>query len=428
MVNEKINLDKALIVDRKRIILSKKIALYCTLFAIVHFFLDLGQELYQSAVFDLVIAAMIFCCYLLNRLGFYQPATFIGLFLINVAIGLYSSVVPREVGVYLYYFPLMAISSALFGPAQRSKRYFFMMMPFLFLVLLFLTDFQVLGNYSFPAEGTTKLFFLINSLSSGFILVMCINFMLKLNATSEQQLQQLAEEVNAKNDDLERTNLELDRFLYSTSHDLRSPLSSIKGLINVARYDTHDKKIHGYFNMMTDRVERLENFIKDIIDYSKNARTELRHEKVDFNALISEVTDNLKYFEGASSIEFKNEVSIDQPVLADKTRLSVVLNNLIANAIKYHDMRKEQRWIDVKVSDSMGEIKLVVSDNGTGIHKEHQQRIFEMFYRGTLQSTGSGLGLYIVKQAVEKMKGTITVQSEAGRGASFFITVPVTAS
>ena len=196
----------------------------------------------------------------------------------------------------------------------------------------------------------------------------------------------------------------------------------------MARYDTHDKKIHGYFNMMTDRVERLENFIKDIIDYSKNARTELRHEKVDFNALISEVTDNLKYFEGASSIEFKNEVSIDQPVLADKTRLSVVLNNLIANAIKYHDMRKEQRWIDVKVSDSMGEIKLVVSDNGTGIHKEHQQRIFEMFYRGTLQSTGSGLGLYIVKQAVEKMKGTITVQSEAGHGASFFITVPVTAS
>jgi signal transduction histidine kinase len=428
MVKEKLKPDKVLLADQKRVVLSGKIALYCTGFAIIHFFLDASQALYQSAAFDLIIAGMIFCCYLLNKWGFYQTATFIGLFLLNIAFVLYACIVPKEVGVYLYYFPLMAISSALFGPAQRIKRYFFIALPFFFLVLLFVTDFHILGDYAFPAAATVKLFFLINSLSSGIIMIMCINFMMNLNETSEHQLQQLAEEVNAKNDDLERTNLELDRFLYSTSHDLRSPLSSIKGLINVARYDTNDKKIHSYFNMMTDRVERLENFIKDIIDYSKNARTELRHEKVDFNDLLSEVKDNLKYVEGASDIEFKNEVNIDQPVLADKTRLSVVLNNLIANAIKYHDLRKEQRWIDVKVSDSKGIIKLVISDNGTGIHKEHQQRIFEMFYRGTLQSTGSGLGLYIVKQAVEKMKGTITVQSEAGQGASFFITVPVPVS
>jgi signal transduction histidine kinase len=249
--------------------------------------------------------------------------------------------------------------------------------------------------------------------------------MLTLNEASEKELQKLTEEVKAKNQDLEKTNSELDRFLYSTSHDLRSPLASVKGLINVARYDTADPKMHHYFNLMTDRIDRLEDFIKDIIDYSKNARTDLRSEPVDFNSLIKEVADNLKYAEGASGIDFKNVIQLDHHVIMDKGRLSVILSNLLANAIKYHDMRKAYRWISVDVSNSENTIKLKVSDNGTGISPEHQQRIFEMFYRGTVLSSGSGLGLYIVKQAVEKMEGTITVQSAAGEGSSFLIVLPV---
>jgi signal transduction histidine kinase len=425
MPHEKLRSDMVLVSNQKRIMLSGKIALYCIVFALIHFFLDFSQNLYQSAVFDLVMGLVILVCYVLNRRRFYQTSIVVGLFILNAAFVVYASVVPKEVGIYLYFFPLMAASSALFGPTHKKERYFFMGLPFFFLLVLFSTNFHLLGTYSFPAAGTTQVFFLINGVSSGIIMIMCIDFMLKLNEASENQLQRLAEEVKAKNEDLEKTNHELDRFLYSTSHDLRSPLSSIKGLINVARYDTSDKKIHGYFNMMIDRVDRLEHFIKDIIDYSKNARTDLRHETVDFDTLIAEVTDDLRYVEGANSIHFKREINIDHPVIADKSRLNVVLNNLVANAIKYHDQRKAQRWININVSNSNGTVKLVVSDNGTGIPEEHQQRIFEMFYRGTLQSNGSGLGLYIVKQAVEKMKGTINVQSKPGDGSSFLITVPV---
>jgi signal transduction histidine kinase len=183
--------------------------------------------------------------------------------------------------------------------------------------------------------------------------------------------------------------------------------------------------MQGYFTMMIDRVDKLDFFIKDIIDYSKNARTEIRAEQVDFSSLVKEVTENLKFIEGAESIKFQSNVLVEQPLLADKTRLSVILNNLMANAIKYHDPRKENQWIDVEVSNSGGTIKLSVSDNGMGISNEHQDKIFDMFYRGTLLSKGSGLGLYIVKETVAKMKGTIHVESFPGKGSSFLITVPV---
>jgi signal transduction histidine kinase len=333
--------------------------------------------------------------------------------------------VPKEVGVYMYYFPLMAVSTAVFDVKEKAYRYFFIVLPFLLLIVLLVTDFKLFGDVAFYKAPGSRFSFVINIISSGVIVIMCIDFMRRLNETSESRLQQLAVEIKGKNDDLEKTNTELDRFLYSTSHDLRSPLASIKGLISVARYDTADKKIHGYFDMVIDRVNRLEHFIKDIIDYSKNSRTEVRHEPIDFNALLNEVVESLRYVDNAGSIQFRNDVKVDHTISADKGRLSVVLTNLMANAIKYHDLRKECPWIQVKVSNSGGTVKLRVSDNGTGISEEHQGKIFEMFYRGTAQSNGSGLGLYIVKQAVEKMQGTIKVQSAVGQGTEFSIEVPV---
>src|SRR5690606_25020852 len=132
-------------------------------------------------------------------------------------------------------------------------------------------------------------FFAANVFSTAAIIIICVNFMQRLNVSSERELKQLAEEVHGKNINLQKTNAELDRFLYSTSHDLRSPLSSIKGLVNIARMETSDQKLQGYFNMMIDRVDKLDFFIKDIIDYSKNARTDVQTEPVDFKALVAEV-------------------------------------------------------------------------------------------------------------------------------------------
>lgn len=409
----------------KRNVLVGKICLYCIFLSFGHMILDASQGLYESATVGLLFALVIGVALQLNRWKYHRTSKIFVLFALNILFLLFASVVPQGVGTYLYYFPLIVVSSALFDSDEKLFRYFFNGFPLVLLSVLMFFEFDVLPGVEFESPPNVSAFFAVNAFSSAAITIICVNFMQKLNVSSERELKQLAEEVNAKNIHLEKTNAELDRFLYSTSHDLRSPLSSIKGLVNIARMETVDEKLQRYFTMMIDRVDKLDFFIKDIIDYSKNARTEVRAEPVDFELLIQEVTENLKYIEGAESIKFKNQVDIPHPLNADKNRLSIVLNNLLANAIKYHDPHKEEQWIEVHVSNSNGTVKVRVSDNGMGIDLEHHNKVFDMFYRGTFQSKGSGLGLYIVQETVAKMNGTIGLESVPGKGSSFLITLPV---
>ena len=425
MPPEKGQPERILLTTIKRNVLVGKICLFCIVLAFLHVLLDASQGLYESVAVDLLFAAIIGFAWLLNHWKYHRASKIFVLFCLNLLFVFFTSVLPKEVGTYLYYFPLIVAASALFDSVEKRYRYAFNAMPLILLSFLIFFDFDALHWMKFESPMNVNAFFAVNAFSSAAITVICVNFMQKLNVSSERELKQLAEEVNGKNINLEKTNAELDRFLYSTSHDLRSPLSSIKGLVNIARLETNDHKLQGYFSMMIDRVDKLDFFIKDIIDYSKNARTEIRSEPVDFNMLLEEVTDNLKYIEGAASIEFQSNVRVGHTLNADKNRLSVVLNNLLANAIKYHDPRKEKQWIDVQVSNSNGTLKVQVSDNGIGIDPEHHTKVFDMFYRGTFQSKGSGLGLYIVKETVAKMKGTISLESAPGVGSSFLITLPV---
>ena len=425
MVPDQEQPERILLTTVKRNVLVGKICLFCIILATFHVMLDASQGLYESVIVDILFAAIIGFAWLLNHWEYHRTSKIFVLFCLNLLFIFYTSVLPKDVGTYLYYFPLIVASSALFTSAEKRYRYAFNVMPLVSLSILILSDFDPLNWMKFESPLNVNAFFVVNAFSSAAVTIICVNFMQKLNVSSERELQQLAAEVNGKNINLEKTNAELDRFLYSTSHDLRSPLSSIKGLVNIARMETADPKLQGYFSMMIDRVDKLDFFIKDIIDYSKNARMEIRNEPVDFNKLLDEVTENLKYIEGAASIKFQSKVLVGYPVNADKNRLSVILNNLLANAIKYHDPKKEKQWIDVQVSNSSGTLKLQVSDNGTGIDPEHHSKVFDMFYRGTFQSTGSGLGLYIVKETVVKMSGSISLESTPGVGSSFHITLPV---
>ncbi len=424
MIQDECGSQPVLLSSLKRNVLVARLCLYCVILASFHVLLDSFQGLYKSAIIDALFALIIFFAYMLSRWKYHKASKIFVLLSLNMLLIFFVSVLPRDIGIYLYYFPLIVASSALFEASERHLRYFFNTLPVGLLILLVMTDFDVLREVEFPGPANASVFFAVNAVSSAGITIICVNFMQKLNVSSERELKQLAEEVHAKNIHLEKTNAELDRFLYSTSHDLRSPLSSIKGLVNIARIENKDEKLQRYFSMMVDRVDKLDFFIKDIIDYSKNARTEVKAEHVDFQALVTEVTENLKYIEGAESIAFQSQVALKHPVNADRNRLSVVLNNLMANAIKYHDPHKKDQWIEVHVSNSNGTIKLRVSDNGMGIDPEHHSKIFDMFYRGTFQSKGSGLGLYIVKETVAKMHGTIAMESTPGKGSSFIITLP----
>jgi len=230
--------------------------------------------------------------------------------------------------------------------------------------------------------------------------------------------------LHEKNDELKKTNAELDRFVYSASHDLRAPLTSLLGLVNVAMLENSSSKLNGYLELMRASVNKLDNLISDIIHFSRNARLNVNPEPVHFEKLAQETFDNLKYLPTAGSIETKVVIEPYKNFYSDPKRLQILFNNLVSNAFRYHDLSKETPFIKVQVTFDQNHAVIQVSDNGKGVHPEHVGNIFEMFYRATDDSKGSGLGLYIVKETVEKLQGIIQVHSVPREGTTFTLRIP----
>ncbi|WP_282049857.1 ATP-binding protein [Maribacter aquivivus] len=236
----------------------------------------------------------------------------------------------------------------------------------------------------------------------------------------------ISDELTQSNEELLKINTELDRFVYSASHDLRSPLTSLQGLIQVLemQIDTSGKVDKEPIKLMTQTIDKMDKFIADILDYSLNTRTELTYEKINFEALIKSSWEDLKYMD----LNYKPKLSLDikQNVdfLSDPKRISIILNNLISNAFKYHDKNKTNHFINILIDVDDKKVIIDIEDNGIGIEQEYIDKIFDMFHRATTLSTGSGMGLYIVKETIEKLKGSIHVTSKLEKGTKFSIKLP----
>jgi PAS domain S-box-containing protein len=226
-----------------------------------------------------------------------------------------------------------------------------------------------------------------------------------------------------QNEALRKANSELDRFVYSASHDLRSPLSSLLGLINLAAI-SNPSEINMLLELMKDRVNNLDSFIREITFYSQNARLDLELESVQLSDLINESISALKYAEDAAGIHFCQTIPGNFSLNTDRKRLQVILNNILGNAIKYADLDKRDRFVKIGASKENGKVKLIIEDNGIGIAPQHLDKVFNMFYRASEKSKGSGLGLYIVKEAITKLNGSIEITSELGNGTRVQIELP----
>ena len=229
-----------------------------------------------------------------------------------------------------------------------------------------------------------------------------------------------------QNEELVKINKELDSFVYSVSHNLRAPLMSVLGLLNLVQIENQKNasQLDDYFNMMQQSIHKLDDTLKEILDYSRNARSELHIEPIDLSRMIGECFERLKYIEGWQNIK-KNIVVRGQVILySDAYRLSLILNNLVSNAIKYHDPEKKSPEISIEADITEVELLMRFQDNGIGISNDLVQRIFDMFFRATERSEGAGLGLYIVKETMDKLRGTIEVDSRPGDGTAFVLRIP----
>lgn len=253
---------------------------------------------------------------------------------------------------------------------------------------------------------------------------------LKLKALNEEltsqnwQLAMREEDLKTAMDQLSERNFELDQLMYKTSHDLRSPLSSILGLVNLANLDPEPANLTQYLKKIEGRIKKLDEFISSMVNYARVNRGEITVGEIDLERTVKTMIQELEYLDNFSSVTTKIQVNNGAvPFRNDHFLLKIAIGNVISNAYKYYNPEVDSYLrivIDVGPSSAVMEF----SDNGIGIRKEHHDKIFDMFYRATDRSQGSGLGMYIVRQAIEKIDGTITLSSVYGEGTHIKIEVP----
>ncbi len=227
-----------------------------------------------------------------------------------------------------------------------------------------------------------------------------------------------------RNEELMKTNAELDRFVYSASHDLRAPIASLLGLIEVARLEKDRNNIVELLEMQQKSLLRLDRFIRDIVDHSRNTRMDVNSDPINFENLVHSVFEQLQFMDNVNKIEKRITIKQQGDFFTSATRLDILFNNLISNAIKYADLRKADPFLEVLIAAGPKEAEIRIRDNGEGIPSDSVSKIFDMFFRASRRGTGSGLGLYIVREAIQKIKGTIEVKSELGKGTEFVVVIP----
>jgi signal transduction histidine kinase/ligand-binding sensor domain-containing protein len=249
----------------------------------------------------------------------------------------------------------------------------------------------------------------------------------ELEAARDQLAQMnthLEELVKNRTKKLEKTIDELDRFVYSASHDLSAPLKSVLGLLNIAKIDMDQSRVQEYLQYIEHSILKLEEVIKSLIAYSRNTRLEVQLQQFNLYDLVDEVIAELAFLPYSKNIKFLKHIEKNCIIHSDRQRLKIVLHNLINNSIKYSDPEKPESFVKVACHHNEKKHVIRIEDNGIGIVEEMQPKIFTMFFRATEKSDGSGLGLFIVKETLAALKGKIKVFSVPGEETTFQISLP----
>lgn len=352
----------------------------------------------------------------LHRQGQHCRANYFLLPTINISVYLLASSETPNTGAMILFIPATLAAFAVFGFKRRDLSLLFVAFTYVLFSLAYFFEFSVLPM-RYYSESEVILSNVVNFTVALITTVMAVYLLIEINHNN-------AMELVTKNKQLQKTNTELDRFVYSTSHDLRAPLASLLGLINITRDSDNPSEVKNYLIMMKDRVSHLDKFIRDITDYSRNNRLGVEKKKINLHAMANEIWDNLKYSTEALDIRFQVDIPESMTIETDPNRLKIVLSNLISNSIRYHDTKKNEKFIRVNHQENGNVFYLQVEDNGQGISPEYQSKIFDMFFRANEHSSGSGLGLYIVKETIANLSGSIHLDSAPKVGSTFTVRLP----
>src|SRR5258706_942187 len=222
---------------------------------------------------------------------------------------------------------------------------------------------------------------------------------------------------------LEKENEHLDQFIFKTTHDLRSPIHSVMGLLDLLEKGDEQERVM-YLQMARSSLVKLESIIDEVNHFYKVDKMAIARTRIDLKNLLEEEISLLKNHPRALNIRFELNCTTESELFSDPVRVKTILGNILSNAVKYSDSKKADSFIRIETHSNDERLEVTISDNGIGIAPEHIGKIFDIFFRGTTEASGTGLGLHIVKDTIERLKGKIEVQSQLGVGTQFKIYLP----
>jgi signal transduction histidine kinase len=216
----------------------------------------------------------------------------------------------------------------------------------------------------------------------------------------------------------------IEKFIYSCSHDLRAPVSSIQGLIRIAEYYPHHEETHKCLEMIEACTLKMDRLIRSLEEYMIDAQHQIQAEEVNGSELIEQIVNHYEEDLNKKGITVTKEINIVTPWITDRYSAYHIIKHLFSNAVIFSDGDKADKKILIRINATRVDSSIEVIDNGLGIPFNDQQRIFDVFYRGSAQSQGLGMGLFLANHLIQKIKANLTFNSIEKIGSCFRVCLP----
>jgi len=392
--------------------------IYSVIFTVVNYVISsIPEALITFSIVPLSIITVI-----LYRSGYTLVSKLWNIIQFSAILSLLALTTSPATGILSFFIP--SILGCMITLQGKERIYGYIGTAYNIAVVTFLatTDFRI-GEMVYTEERLHKEW-LMNYIGSSVATSIELIFIMLLTNKIQEKMLVNTRQLHTKNEDLIKANTELDNFVYRVSHDLRSPLLSVKGLLALVFVEPGlDKKTEGYLRMADKSINRLDETIREILEYSRNSRLSIKFEFFNIRKLTESIFDDLKYL-ASPTFNFSLEVHGPDEICSDGYRINTVLRNVISNAVKYQRKDIPNPSVAVFIRHSAMDVIIEIKDNGVGIPESSLPRVFDMFYRGTSAQVGTGLGLYICKEVLNKLGGTIKIRSEVNKGTTITIIFP----
>lgn len=410
--------------EYKRLLLTLQIIIFVSVSVTAFLITDLLLGSYYLAVAEFaLLVAMIVATWVFTK-GYFTVAKTIILVSIGLNIAYTSSFYGPYAGNQILWLP--AFCTIWLFYSNKDYRYSIPVTLF-FLLLIVWLEYTGYEYFKFLYQGKPPaiysnylLCFVTGLLAVSYFL----NYLFDANKQSELKLKKLNTRLKMQNTELSKTNAELDSFVYKASHDLRAPLTSVLGLASLMQTEQSLEKAKEYAVLQEKSVKKLDTYITDILNISRNSRLEIEATEIHLMSLIEDTFLQLSYLDPGGCINKNITINQSSKFYTDYRRLAVIVNNLLANALRYCDPTKAEMYINVNIHINAKKAEIEVEDNGVGIEPMYIDKVFQMFYKANAKSVGSGLGLYIAKETVNKLMGEIYIRSEWGKHTTVTVNIP----